>query len=241
MRKILAILCAVVLLLSVISCTRQPTDSSPTSSDPTDFTSTSSGTVTVVGDMDMNGRAEKTFIEELRSACALDNSYVVAYINGEPLYKRDFLAFKAAWNLNVNKYLDMTPNAADDDPYLVEYRRSDEQLLHEFIIRKVALKEAKKAGVKVDEEQVRRGYAENFDYQVQNLGEWITANAEARGLTVEEYKELSIEGAVTSAIISTYMDNICPLTDYEDFYARDNAFKEEIEKALEKYNITVIK
>lgn len=226
----------------LISCSSKPVADNSDISNPSSSESPPiSSNVTVRGEYDINGAAEKKYFTQLKEAAELGDTVVSAYINGEPLYLREVIAHRANYNLNIDKYVELYPNVGEDDPYLKKYRKTDDELFHICIIRKIISMEAEREGITVDEDIFRAQYFRNYRLQEEESPEWLSALAQAQGLTLGEYKEAAADAYVNNAKVDEYIENRFPISKYKNIEARDNAVTEYIDNMIGKeYKVVIV-
>lgn len=237
MKRLLAILLALLVpTFCVVGCSDEDV-SSPSSSESPPISSN----VTVRGGHDINGAAEKKYFTQLKEAADLGDTVVSAYINGEPLYLREVITHRANYNLSIDKYIELDPDVGEDDPYLKKYRKTDDELFHICIIRKIISMEVEREGITVDEDIFRAQYLENHKLQEEKTPEWIEALAEAQNLTLEEYKKAAADAHVNGAKFNAYLEKHFPLNEYESVDARDQAVTEYVENMIGKeYKVVIV-
>lgn len=181
-----------------------------------------------------------------------ENPAVVAYVNGEPIYQRDFLVAKKRAEItsaNAISQISITENTEEDKTRLREQfaMPDDNSIVQDLIQGAVIRQEAERRHLTVSDEEACE-YGENVYRQMQQAAandpqnqpdlDLINAYMSTLGLSPEEYfKTIAIEG---------YKSYLLKDRLYESVYAEfteeqkssENAYEDYIKKLVERAEVT---
>lgn len=128
------------------------------------------------------------YAKELKQAFNASNR-IIGYVNGEPIYYRDFLYNKAGANLTYNDNVAMTLTENETRAYSQTTQMTDDDILNYIIEEMVMEQEAKRLGIVDDEQEIKQLAEESYRQKQEGMPKVLEAVKKELGFTKTEFIE----------------------------------------------------
>lgn len=196
----------------------KPTSQGPSASNGADMSSgdliDSSDRMVIQSDSAMTPEIEAQFCEDLRQAAQAGDT-VAAYVDDIPIYKRQVEVGLAFSNQTNSRNLQIITDPDEREAYLAKYDKNYDDMLNWFINQEIGILEGKKAGINLDEQEMKDSARAQWEQAIQD--ESVQKMVEALGITPEEYFETyQLPGTRRSAYFNQLFEDLLPSANYQD-------------------------